>query len=424
MKKAKTMKTPQILSINANKKYFSGTTEKNSVSYKVGEEIVFNVALKADGSAVGCECFRWRLSADDGSESEGISCGETGTLEIKTMLKKEGFVRLNVKACHANGEPIEGVAEYNGGAGANIEEIAKIKDEPNDFDEFWQRQLSRLDNVTPELLECEEVEAPQDSHIGYKVKLGFYEGDYGNYVSGYITVPRNASCGKVKIKMWYNGYGIMDPDMYCEADTAIFTVNAHSIEVGMPPEYYRDQPQLAGYGFLNNDDPGKVYFKEMLLRDVQALRFMKSYFGEQGTDKRLAGLWNGEIDIVGGSQGGFQAVAVAVLESEGVKKLGAYCPWLCDIGGYGVNGRQRSNFMPEYTPALEYFDTVNFAKRIRSDCRVTVGTVGLGDYTANPAGNTALYNSIPQAVSKEIVYIQNRTHAILPVEELSYKIHN
>lgn len=418
------MAIQNISCVDAEKKYFSGTTEKSSVLYGAGEEIVFNVTLKADGVTAGCDSFLWRLEADDGNCSEGTADGTDGTLRIKTSLKKEGFVYLNVMACGADGAPLSDVKEYNGGAGANVEKIYKLREEPADFDEFWKRQLKRLDGVTPRLLECEEVKAPCDTHKGYKLKLGSFEGIYGDHVTGYVTVPKDAKLGGVAIKMWYNGYGIMNPDMYCERDTAIFTVNAHSIEVGGEAEYYRNQPQLAGYGFdkVQNSDPETVYFKEMLLRDVQALRFMKKYFGDDGADERFAGLWNGEVELIGGSQGGFQATAVAVLEPDGVKKLGAYCPWLCDIGGCGVGGRRKSNFMPKYTPALEYFDTVNFGRRIPDSCRVTVGTVGLGDYTATPLSNTALYNAVRSRAGKEIVYIQNRTHCDLPVEEISYKI--
>ena len=81
-------------------------------------------------------------------------------------------------------------------------------------------------------------------------------------------------------------------------------------------------------------------------------------------------------------------------------------------------------FMYCTTPALEYFDTVNFGKRLPTGCTAKVGTVGLGDYVANPAGNTILYNCIPDSVIKEIEYVQNRTHGVLPVEEFIYKINN
>ena len=84
-----------------------------------------------------------------------------------------------------------------------------------------------------------------------------------------------------------------------------------------------------------------------------------------------------------------------------------------------MDGRQKSNFMPAYTDALEYYDSINFARRLK-DCDVIVNLVGLGDYTANPAGITALYNNLDVSVSKKLEFEQNRTHAIAPVVQIQY----
>ena len=360
-----------VTEVLASNKYITGTTEKNSVSYKIDEEIVFNLSLQADGKVVGCDKFAWTLTADDGSKITGTENGNTGELTVRTTLSKPGFVYLQVNACDKNGNVISGVKQYNGGAGVDIGNITKTTAEPDDFDEFWSQQITKLDGVTPELISCVEMNNSSSNFHIYAIKVKFYEGTYGNYVSGYLTVPKAAKQGSLKIRMWYNGHGVEDPVPYCNENTALFNVCAHSIEIAQPSSYYSElrAGKLNGYGFdkEDNSDPETVYFKEMVLRDVQALRFMKDYFGAQGTDARFAGLWDGEnIQITGGSQGGFQAIAVAVLE-DGATKVDAYCPWLSDIGGQGVDGKQKSGFMPEYTSALEYFDSINFAKRIRCD---------------------------------------------------------
>ena len=140
------------------------------------------------------------------------------------------------------------------------------------------------------------------------------------------------------------------------------------------------------------------------------------------TDSRFSGLWNGKDMISeGGSQGGFQAIAVAALEKR-ITYVNVNFPWLCDIGGYGVDGRQNSTYMPSYTEALEYYDTVNFGKRLTVD--ITISPVGFGDYVANPTGITALYNNIPDTVNKKIVYQQNRTHGRAPQDNYSYVVEN
>lgn len=410
--------------VKASNKYITGTTDKASVSYKTGEEIVFSLSLQADGQTVACDKFVWTLTGDDGSKQTGTEKGNTGTITVKTTLNKAGFVYLQVSACDSAGKALNGVRSYNGGAGVDIENVKKTTSEPSDFDEFWEQRLAALDSVEPELISCVEVNTTATDFYTYAVKVKFYEGTHGNYVSGYLTVPKNASAGSLSIKMWYNGYGVEDPTTYWNKNTALFNVCAHSIEIGRESSYYSSlkSGKLNGYGFdkTQNSDPETVYFKEMLLRDVQALRFMRKYFGENGTDTRFAGLWDGStVSLIGGSQGGFQAIAVAALDGN-VSSVSAYCPWLCDIGGQGMNGKQKSNFMPEYTSALEYYDTINFAKRL--NCEILLGTVGLGDYTTPPAGITALYNSLPETITKKIVYVQNRTHSTVPLESFEYTV--
>ena len=84
----------------------------------------------------------------------------------------------------------------------------------------------------------------------------------------------------------------------------------------------------------------------MILRDIQGMRFLKLYFGENGSDERFRGLWSEKktLTVSGGSQGGFQSAAVAALEP-GITLMTLYCPWLCDIGGCGADGRQVSTYM-------------------------------------------------------------------------------
>ena len=415
-----------IINLNASKKYITGTTEKDAVSYGVGEEIVFKLSLRADDKIAGCDRFVWTMTADDGTRQSGTESGRTGELILRTALSKAGFVYLKVQACDKNGTPIAGVKEYNGGAGANISGITKTKATPADFDAFWSEQVKTLDSVEPELISCTEVETVATDFQTYAVKIKFYEGAHGNYVSGYLTVPKNAKPGSLKIRMWYNGYGVENPTTYWNQNTALFNVCAHSIEVGQDGAYYASLKagKLNGYGFSKEENTNRdtVYFKEMILRDIQAFRFMKKQFSDAGTDSRFKGLWNGQtVQITGGSQGGFQSIAVAALEP-GATLVDVYAPWLCDIGGQGTNDKQSSIFMPEYTDALEYYDTINFAKHI--SCQVVIGTVGLGDYTTPPAGVTALYLALPDQIDKKITYRQNRTHAADPVEVFEYTVQN
>ena len=51
-----------IMNSTASQKYFVGTTNKDAVSYKTNEEIIFTVKLQADGKLASCPYFKYTLS--------------------------------------------------------------------------------------------------------------------------------------------------------------------------------------------------------------------------------------------------------------------------------------------------------------------------------------------------------------------------
>ena len=404
---------------NAARKYFVGTTDKDAISYQLGEEMHFTVSLYADEELASCDKFKYVLKADDGRTVEtGYADGKTGVFTLTTKLNVPGFVNLQVIACNKDGNEISGVNYFKGGAGADIANIRKVKAEPADFDAFWKDQLAMLDETAPDLLEAREVASPDASFKVYAIRIRFCERNtWGNYVSGYLSIPKNAKAGALALKMVYMGAGIFDIEKVCTKRTATLVVSAHSLELGRDGSYYGGlmNGSLRNYFDAHNATRETVYFREMILRDIQAVRFMKQYFGAEGTDERFSGLWNAkrELTLTGGSQGGFQAVAVAALEPEDVTMLLIDYPWLCDIGGCGTNGRIASTFMPTYTPALEYYDTVNFGKRLT--CTVIIGIEGLGDDIATTTGVTVFWNSLSPNIIRRITYVQNQSHSHFPI---------
>ena len=83
-----------------------------------------------------------------------------------------------------------------------------------------------------------------------------------------------------------------------------------------------------------------------------------------------------------------------------------HMPWMCDIGGVRFASRYKSGFLPEYTDAMRYYDTVNFAKRVK--CRAEGGETGLGDNCAVPSATMSCYNALD--CEKYITYYQNGVH--------------
>ena len=412
--------TVDIEKSKAAQKYFVGTTNKNAISYQLGEEMRFTVSLYAGNEPASCAKFKYILKADDGRDVEtGYADGKTGVFTLTTKLDVPGFVNLQVIACNQAGVAISGVDYFKGGAGADIGNIKKaVAAEPADFDAFWKDQLAGLDGTAPELLEAREVESPNGSFTVYAIKIRFCtQNTWGDYVSGYLSVPKTAgSAKKLALNVTFMGAGVSDIKKVCTAGTATLVVSAHSMELGRDSSYYGGlmNSTLRDYPNAHNQTRESVYFREMILRDIQAVRFMKQYFGADGPDERFAGRWDTKKGVIvsGGSQGGFQAVAVAALEPDDIPRIDINYPWLCDIGGCGKNGRMASTFMPDYTSALEYYDTVNFGKRLK--CTVVLSQEGLGDDIATTTGVTIFWNNLPTNISRTMIYVQNQSHSHFP----------
>ena len=393
-----------------DERYFLGETSRDALSYEVGEEIEFTISLLADGELSSCARFDWTMVGDDGKSSSGSESGLAGRLTLKTTLDNNGFVMVTVKAIDAYGNEIDSDVRFSGAAGVHPELLTITKEEPADFDEYWAEAIEEMMTVEPEIIEMEEIKG-QSGFKAYKMKLACagnekWMGD--TYVSGYLTYPANASPKSLQIRATFQGYGVYSPSLSCSDGYITFAVCCHSMEIGMDDSYYADLKSgaLKGYGWsvAENTDPKNVYYRYMLIRDLQALRFMKEYFGEDGN-----GLWNGEtINLWGSSQGGFQVLAIAALDKD-VDSIYADIPWLCDIGGYTDGKKIKSSFRPDFTDGLGYFDSASFASRI--ECSVTI-IAGLGDPLCPPAGVAAMYNALN--CPKTITFGQNQTHSYRP----------
>ncbi|MBQ8208505.1 MAG: acetylxylan esterase [Clostridia bacterium] len=393
-----------------DERYFIGQTNKDALSYEIGEEIEFTISLFAGGELASCARFDWTMKGDDGKESSGSEPGINGMLTLKTTLETNGFVMVTVEAIGADGNEIDGDVRFSGAAGVHPELLTITKEEPADFDEYWAEAIAEMMAVEPEIIEMEEIEG-KSGYKAYKMKIACAGNDKWTgetYVSGYLTYPENASPKSLDIKASFQGYGVNSPSPSYSGSQISFSVCGHSIEIGQEKSYYSELQNgvLKNHGWSvdENSDPKNVYFRYMILRDLQALRFMKEYFGEDGN-----GLWDGNtITLSGSSQGGFQVIALAALDKD-IDSISAGVPWLCDIGGYTDGKKIKSSFRPDFAEGLGYFDSASFAARIT--CNVSINA-GLGDPLCPPAGVAAMYNALN--CPKSLTFGQNKTHSYTP----------
>lgn len=379
----------------------AGVTDRDMLGYSVGEEMIFDLTVKSGDGIVGVPRLEWRIEQDFGKKFSGVSDGRSGKLQLKTSMDKPGYVRVVVNAVDGNGNAIPEVYRFDGGACAGFDSLKPAVEEPKDFDEFWAGKMAKLNETEPKLLEYRKEDMPdKPDYDVYSVKID--AGEWGP-TTGQIFLPKTAEKGKMKIKMMYMGYGVASCDQWRDPDYISFSVNAHAIENSMPREYYQKLADTVykGYGVHDerNNDREKAYFLQMIMRDVQAVRFMMN-----------SEYWNGtDLEVMGGSQGGFQSIAVTSLMNKYVTSSVANIPWMCDIGGIEI-GRMAGPG-PLRTPALDYFCSTNFARRIK--CPISIDT-GTGDYVCPICFVSVMYNQLK--CPRRIRVVQNRDHGIFPAD--------
>ncbi len=408
--------------------YFYGSTNKNPMTYKVGETMEFTISLKTkSGDLVSVPYFSYSFSGDDGIVSSGKVNGANGTFTVSHKITCPGFVRLTVKAMESDGAVITGTDSdggevsvvFNGGACAEWEKIETAMAEPDDFDEYWARTLLELDAVAPTIYDLKVdtlntdkdytvydlyVNAPGSKNFLNTAAKG-EEPNGATYMAGKLTVPKNIEQGNAKFYLNFQGAGVYkSPGISKKAGYVTLCVYAHSIELSREAEYYKNLENglLSGYmrRALYNDNAEESYTKYMVLRDLQAVRFLKTFFGENGGNvsefngidiSAWKGLWNGkDIDLYGQSQGGFQCIAVAALDHD-ITLCRPWVPCWCDMYAKNYFPTRRTMGLVYEHYSQKYFDSVALGKRIV--CRTQVNT-GFGDDTCPTTGVIAAYNAM------------------------------
>ncbi|MDA3797582.1 MAG: acetylxylan esterase [Kiritimatiellae bacterium] len=375
-------------SVFAQNMYLWGNNDKETPIYKPGEKMVFTIKLlNEEDRPVAGKKLTWTRTGDDGIKESGEGVSSTNGYEIITSTDAPGFVRIYVNALD-NGSKILSAKDrpifFDGGACVEPEKLKGFP-EPTDFDEFWTKQKAILAETPLKILEMKEVEGTGQVKV-FDVKLSCA----GKMpVSGILSMPKNAEPGSLPAQVSFHGYGVRGANRNIASgrNKIVFDINAHGIENGQPAEYYSElsKGELAGYGFdkEKNLKHETVYFREMFLRALRALEFVKTLPE-----------WNGkDLEAIGGSQGGLQSLAAAGLDND-VTYCYAWSPWCCDMVGRVEYKRLIGGWYVRPTPVMAYYDPVNFIKRANPKCKLNI-IANLGDYTCPPSGVWIAYNNFP-----------------------------
>lgn len=361
--------------------------------YKTGEEITFIFEL-VDGNkkSVRGVLLNYRLNIDGEKEKNGRIVTNDPFARIQVTQNIPGSVLLTVTAMEKDGKtPLKNEKGHairaNGGAVVSPELIRQGMAEPPDFDEFWMKakeELSRIPMKTE--LTPVNLETVMDGKYGKHPLLGRVScfdvklACAGNRpVSGYLVKPVNAKAKSLPGIVIFHPAGVRSAEIPLRygRESFAFDVNAHGVENGREERYYRnlENNELVNYFYRGNSERDSCYFRNMYLRVMRALEFMK-----------LQPEWDRKnLIVLGYSQGGAQAFAGAGLDDK-VTMCVIACPALCDLGGglakrkpgwilpwnaKAVDGKYPSEQSRKIHEALAYYDSANFARRIKN-CEIWV----------------------------------------------------
>ena len=401
--------------------WLKGATDKDAVAYRCGETMTFRIDVVGPDEELPTNgCFiAWTRTGDDGLREEGKEPIVRGPFVYRTKIDRPGFVRLQAKLVDEKGQRCAGCwSFFDGGAAAEIDKL-ETRPEPKDFDDFWARQFARLDRV-PVKADLVEITNANRLVSVFAVRI-----DCAGLrpVTGYLACPKAVAEGRTypaRLRTHgYNGdaFEHLTPHGGFTDREIVLTINAHGLKLAEFGATEADRKALRWearshdltYAFdpKQNADPETAYFNGMVLRVKRALQYLKTVKG-----------WNGR-DLVasGGSQGGLQTIWAASC-GEGVTRAEAEVPWNCDVYTNGRLRRDekstlaRDNWYIEWVEGLDYYDAVNFARRIPASCRTDIVRAGLGDYCCPPTGIAKLWNAIPG--NKRILWMQGSQHGTKP----------
>ena len=454
------------------------TTKVDPLSYKVGDTIVFGFELKNGSTNYTAPYLYYKVQRDDGITETGYTTfRENGVAVVTTTITREGFAYITAYPVESYGSTsnMMGNTKFDGSAGANVTDIKTVYARPADFEAYWAEVLAQLTQggceieyiydlsakVSGYYLYEIQISCPEDSHWADKLHRTSWGTTYetsrpdDNHVSAYLAIPKSASASnKLGLSLAFTGYDWVIPGTYsdtkeepnyqglCDANSIKLSVSAHSLS--MPHNvaadasssdvtngaynanyYYKTLSSKYGYSSWHGKEYDATkdnnYFKYMIMRDVQAVKFLEKFFGETGGTSELAsnanvnvaswaGLWNGtDITVSGASQGGYQSVAVASLCPE-VTSFRVSVPWFGDESAKSPDSIRMKPTSPRdfaYVDGLRYVDIANLATLMSAS---TTGSIamGLGDTLCPPSTIFSIYNNMQCAVT--LTAYQNAGH--------------
>lgn len=362
-------------------------------TYKTGEKASFRIFVTADNTPLSVPVTYTVGPELMPAKSVTAQVGPEGLLVEAGTLKDPGFLRCTVETRVAG-------RNYRGAATAAFspELIKPTQSEPSDFDAFWAQGKTEQAAIPMEPVVRLMPEACTDLyrvyHVSFRVTGNSWQGQSRLY--GILCEPTTPGPHPAILRVPGAGVRPYSGDRDLAGKGAItLEIGIHGIPMDLSKETY--DVLLSGalneYWYYNADNRDKYYYRRVVLGCLRAIDFIAS---RPTWDRK-------NLVVAGASQGGFLAISTAALDSR-VTGLCATHPAMCDLtgplhgraGGWphpfrSWNGETPVHATPAKIKTLSYYDTVNFARRLKVP---GFYNWGYNDDVCPPTSTHAAYNVI------------------------------
>jgi cephalosporin-C deacetylase-like acetyl esterase len=390
------------------------TLDRPDWTYRTGDAATVRIRLDVDPYPAEGIPVRYRLGPDmlEGPERTAVVPKAGLALPVKAPAQP-GFVRAIVEAT-IDGKPVRASAT----AGFSPFDIRPLQTEPADFDAFWAAQKELLARVDPQwTLTPAPALSTADVDVAYLHYQNVGQGGRPTRIYGVLSVPRAE--GRYPAVLQVPGAGVRGYKGSADlAAKGVITlqIGIHGIPVDLPDEVYEllRYGALESYNRYNLDDRDAYYYRRVYLGALRGLDYLARH-----------AKWDGRNLITqGGSQGGQLAIVTAALDPRVTATVASY-PAYSDVTGYlgGRAGGWPGLFRKDdagnvkdqpVAPKVKttgYYDTVNFAKRLRAP---VLFYAGYNDTVTPPTSTFAVYNVIPSprriVIEPEQVHLTSAAH--------------
>jgi len=364
-------------------------------TYQLGEPVHVRVSVTADNEPIDNLKVTYTVGPDMFPGPKVTAPLPLAGLDIEAgTMQVPGFLRCIVTV-EVGGRTYRGLAT----AAFAPEKIQATQVEPKDFDAYWDAAKAELAKVPMDARMTLLPDSCTSAVDAYQVSFRTIgpRGPAAARIYGILCVPRAPGHYPAVLKV--PGAGVRpylgDPDLASKG-IIVLEIGVHGIPVNLPKEVYDElgAGALNGYQLFNFDDKEHYYYRRIYMGCLRANDYLTSLPA-----------WDGKnLVVMGASQGGQLTIALSALDSR-VTGLAATHPAYCDVSAelHGRAGGWPHPFMPSpdgtpspnATPAkiatATYYDTVNFAKRLRVPGYYNWG---YNDETCPPTAAYAAYNLI------------------------------